>query len=73
MSFIARHGLYAESQQQAAVSLDALFKEKEFSAIRLSFADVHGILRCKEVSLPAARAALENGVPMVGTLLLKDT
>ena len=47
MSFIARHGLYAESQQQAAVSLDALFKEKEFSAIRLSFADVHGILRGK--------------------------
>jgi glutamine synthetase len=73
MSFIARHGLYTESQQRAAVSLDALFKEKEFSAIRLSFADVHGILRGKEVSLPAARAALENGVPMVGTLLLKDT
>lgn len=73
MSFIARHGLYTESQQRAAEALDALLKGQEFTALRLSFPDLHGILRGKEVSLALARDALEHGIPMVGTLLLKDT
>lgn len=73
MSFIARHGLYTESQQRAAGVLDTLLKGREFSAIRLSFPDLHGIFRGKEVSLGLARDSLEHGIPMVGTLLLKDT
>lgn len=73
MSFIARHGLHTESQRRAAGALDTLFQSREFTAVRLSFPDLHGILRGKEVSLALARDALEHGIPMVGTLLLKDT
>jgi glutamine synthetase len=73
MSFVARHGLFSESQQRAAEGLDERLKGREFTAIRLSFPDLHGILRGKEVSLSLARDALEHGIPMVGTLLLKDT
>jgi len=42
-------------------------------AIRFSFADQHGVLRGKTLAASAAKAALERGVTVTSTLLLKDT
>jgi glutamine synthetase len=42
-------------------------------AVRFSFADQHGVLRGKTLSSFAAEAALERGVTVTSTLLLKDT
>jgi glutamine synthetase len=41
--------------------------------IRFSFCDQHGLLRGKTLVAKHALAAMQSGLPMVGTLLLKDT
>jgi glutamine synthetase len=42
-------------------------------AVRFSFADQHGILRGKTLAAAEVRGALERGVTITSTLLLKDT
>ena len=46
---------------------------KGLKQVRFSFADQHGVLRGKTLSVSAAEAAMERGVTMTSTLLLKDT
>ena len=46
---------------------------KTIKAVRFSFADQHGVLRGKTLSATAAEAAMERGVTVTSTLLLKDT
>ncbi|HEX6155057.1 MAG TPA: glutamine synthetase family protein [Burkholderiales bacterium] len=46
---------------------------KSIKAVRFSFADQHGVLRGKTLSATAAEAAMERGVTVTSTLLLKDT
>jgi glutamine synthetase len=46
---------------------------KGLKAVRFSFADQHGVLRGKTLSASAAEAAMERGVTVTSTLLLKDT
>jgi glutamine synthetase len=41
--------------------------------VRLAWCDTHGVLRGKTLTAAAAIKALNDGVGMVGTLLLKDT
>jgi len=41
--------------------------------VRLTWCDTHGMLRGKTLTTAAAIKALDDGVGMVGTLLLKDT
>jgi glutamine synthetase len=42
-------------------------------AVRFSFADQHGVLRGKTLAVSEVEAALERGVTVTSTLLLKDT
>jgi glutamine synthetase len=49
------------------VKLDGL------KAVRFSFADQHGVLRGKTLAVAEVPAALERGVTVTSTLLLKDT
>ena len=42
-------------------------------AVRFSFADQHGVLRGKTLAISEVPAALERGVTVTSTLLLKDT
>lgn len=42
-------------------------------AVRFSFADQHGVLRGKTLAVSEVPAALERGVTITSTLLLKDT
>ena len=46
---------------------------KGLKAVRFSFADQHGVLRGKTLSASAAGAAMERGIGVTSTLLLKDT
>ncbi|MGL5004206.1 MAG: glutamine synthetase, partial [Casimicrobium sp.] len=41
--------------------------------VRFAFCDQHGLLRGKTLVAKHAIDAMRNGLPMVGTLLLKDT
>lgn len=73
MSFVARHGLWNAAQRSAAKAIRKEVKSRGLKAIRFSFADQHGILRGKTVAVGALNAALDNGVTITTTLLLKDT
>src|SRR2546428_5679064 len=45
----------------------------DLKAVRFSFADQHGVLRGKTLAPGEVPAALERGVTLTSTLLLKDT
>jgi glutamine synthetase len=48
-------------------------KSKGIEVVRFSFADQHGILRGKTIAARALGSALERGVAIGSTMLLKDT
>ncbi|HYR32947.1 MAG TPA: glutamine synthetase, partial [Burkholderiales bacterium] len=48
-------------------------ESRGLKAVRFSFADQHGILRGKTLAVSEVKAALERGVTVTSTLLLKDT
>ena len=41
--------------------------------VRIGWCDLHGVLRGKTLTLPALAGALEDGISMVSTVVLKDT
>jgi glutamine synthetase len=45
----------------------------DLKAVRFSFADQHGVLRGKTLAASEVKTALERGVTVTSTLLLKDT
>jgi len=71
--FVSRLGLRdADGAARAAEVIDRV-GASELSTIRIAFADQHGILRGKTVMAADVADALDNGVAMTSTLLLKDT
>jgi glutamine synthetase len=48
-------------------------KLEGLKSVRFSFADQHGVLRGKTLTASEAKGALERGVTVTSTLLLKDT
>ena len=73
MSFVARHALWSDEQNEAAQRLRAVCEEKKLETIRLSFPDQHGILRGKTLIASEALASLESGCTITTTMLAKDT
>jgi glutamine synthetase len=73
VSFVARHALWSDEQNEAARRLRCLAEEKNLETIRLSFADQHGILRGKTLVASEALASLESGCTITTTMLAKDT
>ena len=55
------------------MSLAQEIERRGLEAVRFSFADQHGVLRGKTLAAPEVKAALERGVTVTSTLLLKDT
>ncbi|MFM8692044.1 MAG: glutamine synthetase, partial [Limnohabitans sp.] len=51
----------------------SLIRSSGLDLVRLSWCDTHGMLRGKTLGAEAAIRALDSGVSMVSTLLLKDT
>jgi glutamine synthetase len=55
------------------VSILKEIEARGLRAVRFSFADQHGVLRGKTLAAAEAKNALERGVTVTSTLLLKDT
>ncbi len=70
---IERHGLWTEDQSRAAQDVAARIDADGIEAVRLSFADQHGLLRGKTVMPGEVPSVFANGCSMTTTLLLKDT
>ncbi len=55
------------------MSLLEEIEARDLRAVRFSFADQHGVLRGKTLAAAEVRGALERGVTITSTLLLKDS
>jgi glutamine synthetase len=73
MSFIERHGLWSDEQRRAAAEIEARIEKEGIELVRLSFPDLHGILRGKALLSAAMPSALAEGCAVTSALLLKDT
>ena len=73
MSFIERHGLWSDEQRRAATEVMRRIETEGIELVRLSFPDLHGILRGKALLTAAMPSALADGCAVTSTLLLKDT
>ena len=73
MSFIERHGLWSDEQRRAAAEVMRRIETEGIELVRLSFPDLHGILRGKALLTAAMPSALADGCAVTSTLLLKDT
>ncbi len=73
MAFIEQHHLWSATQRVAAADLARRVEADGIELIRLSFPDLHGILRGKALMSTVLTGALTEGVPITSTLLLKDT
>jgi glutamine synthetase len=73
MSFIERHGLWSAEQRRAGAEIARRIGTDDIQLVRLSFADLHGILRGKALVAAAMASALADGCAVTSTLLLKDT
>ena len=73
MSFAARCGIDSPERQAACDRLLKLVEASGVDQIRLSWCDLHGQLRGKTLTRRALAQALQNGIGMVSTILLKDT
>ncbi len=71
--FVSRFGLRDADGVALAAEVAEQVGASGLSSLRVSFADQHGLLRGKTVAAEAIGDALENGVSMTTTLLLKDT
>ncbi len=61
-----------QSKLTASACLEKIANEG-IDQVRFAWCDIHGITRCKTLTPRALKAALEKGIAMVSTLLLKDT
>lgn len=73
MSFIERHALWTEEQHRAAAEVRRRLEVEGIEALRLSFPDLHGLLRGKTLLSAAFPAAFSEGCGVPSTLLLKDS
>jgi len=73
MPFIEHHQLWTETQRLAAADLRDRIDADGIDLVRLSFPDLHGILRGKALLPAALPGAMADGCPITSTLLFKDT
>ena len=75
MSLAARCGVHSAARQAACAALLARLRDEGIEQLRVAWADMHGTLRGKTLvcGSGAVADALDNGIGMVSTLLLKDT
>jgi glutamine synthetase len=71
--FIARHSLWTPEQVRAAADVAERLAADGIDAVRLSFGDLHGILRGKCLVTEALPAVMRDGLSITSTLLFKDT
>jgi glutamine synthetase len=73
VGFIERHGLWDPGQAAAAREIQARAESGGMSVVRLVFADQHGLLRGKTVTVGELPNVLRDGTGIASSLLAKDT
>ncbi len=73
ISFAEQCGIHDAERQRALAHTAQLIDACGVELVRFAWCDLHGTLRGKTLVAGAAAAAMENGVGMVSTLLLKDS
>jgi glutamine synthetase len=73
MSFAERCGQDSPERQARCAQVLRLIESTGIEQIRLSWCDQHGQLRGKTLTTRAIQKALQDGIGMVSTILLKDT
>jgi glutamine synthetase len=72
-SFAARCGLDDAVRRKAADDVLRRIDAAGIERVRFAWCDLHGTTRGKTLMAPAAAHALQEGIGLVGTLMLKDT
>ena len=72
-SFAQRCGVHDAAREAAVEQALARIETQGLDLVRVAWADAHGLLRGKALTVPALRRALSDGVSMVSTLMLKDS
>ncbi|MEU6141186.1 glutamine synthetase family protein [Streptomyces sp. NPDC047081] len=73
MGFIERHGLWSPEQTAAAGEIRERAESGDMKVVRLVFADQHGLLRGKTVTVGELPNVLREGTGIASSLLAKDT
>jgi glutamine synthetase len=73
MSFCESHGLATADRRARAAEVLAEVTSRGLGVVRLAFADQHGVLRGKTIVAEELPGAMDDGVTMTTTLLLKDS
>ncbi|WP_262060240.1 glutamine synthetase family protein [Streptomyces sp. STR69] len=73
MGFIERHGLWNPEQAAAAREIQSRAESGGMTVVRLVFADQHGLLRGKTVTVGELPNVLRDGTGIASSLLAKDT
>ncbi|MCW5650573.1 MAG: glutamine synthetase [Ramlibacter sp.] len=71
--FAQRCGVHDAARQQALERASRLIDGSGLELVRFAWCDIHGVTRGKTLVAGAAAHAMESGVGMVSTLMLKDT
>ena len=71
--FAERCGLQSEARLEALARCADLIRAHALTQVRFVWCDLHGVTRGKTLMASAAIKAMQNGVGMVSTLMLKDT
>ncbi len=72
-SFAERWGLHNTDRGDAVAGVLEEAKAQNLETVRLSFVDQHGILRGKVIVVEDLSSAINDGLSITSTLLLKDT
>lgn len=73
MSFAQRCGVQTAARAAAVATAIERLQAGDIDQVRIAWCDLHGQTRVKALTVPAAIRALQDGVGMVSTLVLKDT
>jgi glutamine synthetase len=73
MSFAERHGLWTSDRAEAAARVAKLIESGGLEVVRVSFVDLHGLLRGKAMMAADVAKAMRDGVNITSSLLAKDT
>jgi glutamine synthetase len=72
-TFAQRCGIHDARREEAAQRVARLIESSGLELVRIAWCDQHGVTRGKTLTAAAAIRALDEGVGMVSTLMLKDT
>jgi glutamine synthetase len=71
--FAQRCGIHDDAREQAALRTTRLIDSAGLELVRIAWCDLHGVTRGKTLVASTVGRAIDEGIGMVSTLMLKDT